>query len=335
MSPLLPSATRCDEDIDEINKRAAAKAAVDQFVDPTTKVVGIGGGSQCRHVVPALGEKIAKDGLNIRVMTTTSMVRRLVEIEQKKLLAVKPKVGSLDWLSELDQDDHIDVSFVSVDEVRIPTSLPQSVLYTIGIHLCFWLNNCCLDLSCFKIDSSYNAIIGKSGTLSRDKIIQANSDLTVFLIDETKYRDRIGSKALPIEISPFCYAQTLKQIGSLPSFINHVRCDLRVGSLDNQSLDGHEPAITADGSLIADCYFDEPLSADRVEQMADELKTIPAIHPGLAVGAKDYRGELVVVVVTRTHGTQIVKKTEGEMLRPLLISPKPSVESQSNKNRRP
>lgn len=66
-----------------------------------------------------------------------------------------------------------------------------------------------------EIDLNKQMIKGGGGALFREKIIAKSSKKMVVVVDESKVVKKLGHHALPIEISPFGLASTLKQIEDL------------------------------------------------------------------------------------------------------------------------
>lgn len=57
-------------------------------------------------------------------------------------------------------------------------------------------------------------IKGWGGALLREKILAAASDRVIILIEESKYKKKLGKTKLPIEITPWGYSSTIRHLES-------------------------------------------------------------------------------------------------------------------------
>lgn len=85
-------------------KRIAAYKAVDEWIKPDTKVVGIGSGSTVVFAVDRLAERVKTEGLNIVCIPTSFQARQLI-VENKLTLG------------DLDRFPRIDCAIDGADEV--------------------------------------------------------------------------------------------------------------------------------------------------------------------------------------------------------------------------
>lgn len=123
-----------------------------------------------------------------------------------------------------------------------------------------------------EIDPSMNAIKGRGGALTREKIVAHASRRFVLIADETKLVGQLGRGPVPIEVLPFLWEVTRDAIASLG------------GQPALRMRDG-QPFTTDNHNLILDTTF-----AMVDAQLAAALRAIPGvlehgIFYGLAKGA--------------------------------------------------
>lgn len=121
-----------------------------------------------------------------------------------------------------------------------------------------------------EVDKNKNLIKGGGGSLLREKIIAFHSKAFYVIVDESKLVKSLGKFPLPVEIIPFAFELTvrqLKQLNCLPSIRQK----------------NNEYFITDNGNLIADCEFDvikEP------SLLHAQIKSIPGVvETGLFMGS--------------------------------------------------
>ncbi|RYZ31732.1 MAG: ribose-5-phosphate isomerase RpiA [Sphingobacteriales bacterium] len=93
-----------------------------------------------------------------------------------------------------------------------------------------------------EVDKNHFLIKGGGAALLREKILAHNSKRFVMVADESKMVDTLGKFPLPVEIIPFGFELTLKNIRNFCP-----KAEIR-------SKDGKD-VITDNGNLVADCYF--------------------------------------------------------------------------------
>lgn len=113
-------------------------------------------------------------------------------------------------------------------------------------------------------------------------ILQTFSFCTI-IVDESKLCDGLGPGfPVPVEITPFCHEHTLRTVAALPS-VAGCKPVLRMGSSQNNQVDGDDIAVTDNGNYIVDLHFEEPIK-DAVK-MAEEIKnTVGVVDHGLFCG---------------------------------------------------
>jgi len=144
-----------------------------------------------------------------------------------------------------------------------------------------------------EIDPKGRMIKGGGANLLWEKIVASASRKMVAIVDESKRVQRLGRFPLPVEIIPFSWRSTERQLQNLfkKAGYDDVRIDVR-GSRE-------KPLITDSGHYLLDCHLQE--IADP-EFLADHLNQIPGVvEHGLflgiatdaAIGKPDGRAETV------------------------------------------
>jgi ribose 5-phosphate isomerase A len=97
-----------------------------------------------------------------------------------------------------------------------------------------------------EVDEQFRLIKGGGGALLREKIVAAASARVIIIIGEGKYVKKLGSGfLLPIEVLPFGYLSTKKQVSQKGGCTPYLR-----------TVESGEPFITDNGNYIFDCKFD-------------------------------------------------------------------------------
>ena len=127
-----------------------------------------------------------------------------------------------------------------------------------------------------EIDPKGRMIKGGGANLLWEKIVASASRKMVAIVDESKRVQRLGRFPLPVEIIPFSWKSTERQIQNFfkKAGYDDVRNDVR-GSRE-------KPLITDSGHYLLDCHLQE--IADP-EFLADHLNQIPGVvEHGLFLG---------------------------------------------------
>jgi len=127
-----------------------------------------------------------------------------------------------------------------------------------------------------EIDPKGRMIKGGGANLLWEKIVASASRKMVAIVDESKRVQRLGRFPLPVEIIPFSWRSTERQLQNLfkKAGYDDVRVDVR-GSRE-------KPLITDSGHYLLDCHLQE--IADP-EFLADHLNQIPGVvEHGLFLG---------------------------------------------------
>lgn len=165
------------------------------------------------------------------------------------------------------------------DITAIPTSeATKKQALGLGIPLSTLSENGKLDVAidgADEVDVNLNLTKGGGGALLREKMVELASLRFICIVDESKLCRRLGPGfPLPIEITPFCYEHTIRELRSLPG-LQKARLVLRRGAVSNNKEDGDEIAVTDNGNYIVDAHFDEPV-AD-VNELAYHLKSTTGV----------------------------------------------------------
>ncbi|GAA5415735.1 ribose-5-phosphate isomerase A [Paraliobacillus ryukyuensis] len=88
----------------------------------------------------------------------------------------------------------------------------------VGIHLTDFAHVTTLDVAidgADEVDENFQLIKGGGGALLREKIVASAAKEFIVIVDYTKIVQKLGAFPLPIEIIPFGYERTQKQIADL------------------------------------------------------------------------------------------------------------------------
>ncbi|WP_186577903.1 ribose-5-phosphate isomerase RpiA [Aquibacillus kalidii] len=125
-------------------------------------------------------------------------------------------------------------------------------------------------------NSNLELIKGGGGALLREKMIASISRRLVIVVDQSKYVPELGHFPLPVEIVPFGWEITSKQIAAL-------------GCLPQLRREERDPVVTDNGNYIVDCHFNTISDAKQLDQA---LNMIPGVvENGLFV---DMANELII-----------------------------------------
>jgi ribose 5-phosphate isomerase A len=136
-----------------------------------------------------------------------------------------------------------------------------------------------------QVDPGFNLIKGGGGALLKEKIVAASAKQFIVLVDYTKQVPVLGgSFPLPIEIIPFGWGSTAREIETLTN--SRVALRERNGA----------PFKTEAGNLIVDVYL---ARIDHPRDLEIALNQIPGVvETGLFVGRTD------LLIVGTPHGTE-------------------------------
>ena len=136
-----------------------------------------------------------------------------------------------------------------------------------------------------QVDPSFNLIKGGGGALLKEKIVAASAKQFIVMIDHTKQVPILGgSFPLPVEVIPFGWGGTARQIETLTK--SPVVLRERQGA----------PFKTEAGNLILDVQI---AAVDQPRELETALNAIPGVvESGLFVGQTD------ILIVGTPNGTE-------------------------------
>lgn len=143
-----------------------------------------------------------------------------------------------------------------------------------------------------QVDPDFNLIKGGGGALLKEKIVAASAKQFIVMVDYTKQVPVLGgSFPLPIEVIPFGWGSTAREIEALTK--SRVALRERDGT----------PFKTETGNLIVDAHIDR---IDRPRELETALNLIPGVvETGLFVGRTSL---LIVGTPQGVHTLHVSKK---------------------------
>ncbi|MGA6827640.1 ribose-5-phosphate isomerase RpiA [Nitrospira sp. NS4] len=143
-----------------------------------------------------------------------------------------------------------------------------------------------------QVDPGFNLVKGGGGALLKEKIVAGSAKLFIVLVDQTKQVPVLGgSFPLPIEVIPFGWGSTAREIEALTK--SRVVLRQRNGA----------PFKTEAGNLIVDVHL---ARIDRPRDLEIALNQIPGIvETGLFVGRTD------ILIVGRPQGVETLHASKG------------------------
>ena len=139
-----------------------------------------------------------------------------------------------------------------------------------------------------EIGPNLDLIKGGGGALLREKIVASVSDRYVIIADETKLVDRLGTFALPVEVTPFALAVVTARLeaeGARPVL-------RRVASGD--------PMVTDEGHHLLDCAYGAITDAPALARALTGI--VGVVEHGLFVGMAD------AAVIGRDDGVEVIER---------------------------
>lgn len=182
--------------------------------------------------------------------------------------------------------------------VAVPTSLAtQKLAIEVGIPL-VELSDCThLDIvidGADEFDPEFNLIKGGGAALVREKIVAQESKTMVVVADQRKQVDALGAFPLPIEITPFSFEATIRQLSRL--------LDCRV----NCRMSGDNPVITDNGNYIADAHCG-PVLTNPIQTEIEILNIAGVVQVGLFNEMCD------AVILAKKSGVELLINPKGRL----------------------
>jgi ribose 5-phosphate isomerase A len=123
-----------------------------------------------------------------------------------------------------------------------------------------------------EVDPQYQLIKGGGGALFREKLVASASSQFIVIVDESKCVSSLGRFPLPVEVAPFGWNITNKQL-------------IQLGCQTQLRRAEQSPYITDNGNYIIDCRFGV---ISNPEELSIRLNGIPGVvENGLFVNRTD------------------------------------------------
>jgi ribose 5-phosphate isomerase A len=112
-----------------------------------------------------------------------------------------------------------------------------------------------------EFDPAKNVIKGGGGALLREKIVASLTDFYIIIADSSKRSAVLGSFPVPVEVTPFAWQVTSRQLEKLG-------CTVRVRMNENELF------VTDNRNYILDCQFKK---IEQPEELAIQINRIPGV----------------------------------------------------------
>ncbi|MGE4586175.1 MAG: ribose-5-phosphate isomerase RpiA [Mangrovibacterium sp.] len=112
-----------------------------------------------------------------------------------------------------------------------------------------------------EFDPDKNVIKGGGGALLREKIVASLSREYIIIADAAKRVDVLGAFPMPVEVTPFAWQVSARQLEKLG-------CHIRIRK------NGNELFVTDNNNYILDCHFER---IDRAGELADQINRVPGV----------------------------------------------------------
>lgn len=138
-----------------------------------------------------------------------------------------------------------------------------------------------------EVDSNLNGIKGGGGALLFEKIVAANSDKVIWIVDSSKCVTNLGKFPLPVEVIPYGSKQLLKRF-------------LDLGYSGSLRKSGNELYLTDSKNYIIDLYLEEIIDPIELEI---NIKMLPGVvETGLFNNIAD------MVIIGKSESTEIISR---------------------------
>jgi len=139
-----------------------------------------------------------------------------------------------------------------------------------------------------EVDKDLNLIKGGGGALTREKIIDYRAENFVVVVDEGKLSDILGSFAVPVEVLPFSWYQTKRELEALGASVSQ-----RTAGAYNK------PFVTDNGMYILDAKFEHIFKPEQLEKIINNI-------PGVIENGIFRKEKVQKVVVGTSSGTKVL-----------------------------
>ena len=112
-----------------------------------------------------------------------------------------------------------------------------------------------------EVDEDFYLTKGGGGALVREKILAANSNRFIVIVDESKLVKKLGRFPLAVEIIPFAANLTVDQLKNLG-------CSVTLRKSNEQNF------VSDNGNLIADCSFE---TINNPAELNARINTLPGV----------------------------------------------------------
>lgn len=123
-----------------------------------------------------------------------------------------------------------------------------------------------------EVDDALNLIKGGGGALLREKIVAAATGFYIIIVDESKMVGTLGKFPLPVEVTPFGWERTFKQLKGLG-------CSPVLRMADNKTF------LTDNSHYILDCAFGQIADPARLHDQVNAITGV--MENGLFIGMAD------------------------------------------------
>jgi ribose 5-phosphate isomerase A len=145
-----------------------------------------------------------------------------------------------------------------------------------------------------EIDPDLNLIKGGGGALTREKIVEASAKRLVVIADGSKWVQRLGRFALPVEVVSFGHETTAARIGAVSKALGYPNLPMALRQTNGAVFK------TDNGNVIYDCRYQAIVD---VPALADALANIAGVvEHGLFVGMAE------AAILARTQGVAVMSR---------------------------
>ena len=139
-----------------------------------------------------------------------------------------------------------------------------------------------------EVDDQLNLIKGGGGALLREKIVAAATKFYIIIVDESKLVRQLGKFPLPVEVAPFGWELTRRQLQAL-------------GCTPHMRMTDDKPYLTDNSHYILDCSFGNIPDPALLHQQVSGITGV--MEDGFFIGMAD-----VVVVGSPGGDTKVITR---------------------------